>query len=241
MIDMTNRSDDDQNVWRYMSFSRFAWMLMKKELWLSRVELLEDRWEGHLTTEQLNFVVSRHPGTFLDVPQDEPSETALERAERITRWHRARTFVNCWSASDHESHALWRIYCPSSEGVAIQTTLRRLRASVQGLPVRFVDYAPRGDRTPNVDDMVIQKRPMFAYESEVRVVLVSDLTDKPNPEREVVGTGLPWDLEGVVESVRVHPDSDYSFIETVTDIVRQYAPKLADHVAYSAMATRPPF
>jgi hypothetical protein len=32
-------------VWRYMTFSRFVWLLQNKQLWLSRADLLGDPWE----------------------------------------------------------------------------------------------------------------------------------------------------------------------------------------------------
>jgi hypothetical protein len=37
--------DNDQKVWRYLSFSRFMWMLQNKQLWLSRADKLDDPWE----------------------------------------------------------------------------------------------------------------------------------------------------------------------------------------------------
>jgi hypothetical protein len=62
-------------------------------------------------------------------------EGAMERAERIIRTGRRQTFVSCWSASEYESHALWRIYCPSHHGVALQTTFSKLAGSVGELPI----------------------------------------------------------------------------------------------------------
>jgi hypothetical protein len=133
-------------VWRYMSFGRFVWLLQKKALWLSRADLLGDPWEISLAGDQLAFVIERHPPSILNDPTAVP-ESAKGRSERIIRQWRRHSFVNCWSNSEHESHALWRIYCPSSEGVAIQTTITRLRDSVGHLqlhrsPTRC--QAPRG-------------------------------------------------------------------------------------------------
>jgi hypothetical protein len=159
---------------------------------------------------------------------------------------RKRTFVNSWTASEHESHALWRIYCPSGEGVAIQTTLARLRASV-GLPVLEVVYGPHGTdgRTPDVRRLVAQKRPMFAYEQEIRVVLERDFDDPAHPDRQTVGTGLDWDPELHLEYIWVHPEAPFWFMETVTEAVRQLAPKLSHDgtplVPWSKMNSQPPF
>src|SRR5450631_828359 len=102
--------DRDQLVWRYMSFSRFVWLLQRKQLWLARADLLGDPWEIALAGDQLDHVIKRHPISPLPFT-GEKEETAMERAARIIPAWRRKTFVNCWSAADHESHALWRIYC----------------------------------------------------------------------------------------------------------------------------------
>ena len=165
----------------------------------------------------------------------------MQRSERINKPWRQRTFVSCWNASDHESHALWRIYCGSSDGVALQTTFGKLRESVGGLPVNRVAYEIPGMRkqTPTLVDLVTKKRPMFAYEQEVRVV--RDATTEPIHEQEVLGHPLDWNPELILQSVLVHPEADFSFMETVTAAVAHYAPALKDSLVWSAMREPPPF
>ena len=134
-------------------------MLQKKRLWLTRADLLGDKWEVTLHGPQANTVMTKRPVQYT-------VEEVRERASRIIKKLRTTTFVNCWTASEHESHALWKIYCPSSEGVAIQTTLARLTESVRPLEVLQVVYGERGADgvTPDVTKLVAQKRPMFDYE-----------------------------------------------------------------------------
>jgi hypothetical protein len=225
-----------------MSFSRFVWLLQKKRLWLARADTLGDPWEISLAGDQLAHVISRHPPTTLPLPKVMP-EPAMQRSERIIRTWRRRTFISCWSASEHESHALWRIYCPPAEGVAIQTTFAKLKDSVGDVPLLPVVYETPGSRkvTPTLLDLASKKRPMFAYEQEVRVVLAADGEGEADPKREVLGRILEWDPEKIVESVRVHPEANSSFMETVTAVVRHYAPALEDRVAWSRMNERPPF
>src|SRR5690242_5783539 len=128
-------SESTQKVWRYMSFSRFVWLLQRNQLWLARADTLGDPWEITLAGEQLQRVIARHPPTQPPFRKGETHETAMERVRRIIPRWRQKTFINCWASSEHESHALWRVYCGASEGVAIQTTLGKLRDSVGGLPV----------------------------------------------------------------------------------------------------------
>lgn len=47
-------------MWRYMRFSRFLWLLQRKQLWLARADLLGDPWEIALAGDQLQHVIDRH-------------------------------------------------------------------------------------------------------------------------------------------------------------------------------------
>jgi hypothetical protein len=231
-------SDETQPLWRYMSFGRFLWLIQNKRLWLSRADLLGDEWEMSLAGEQLKHDIAHHPITPLPEPEVRP-EGPLVRAARIIKNWRRTTFVNCWSASDHESHALWRVYCSSVEGVCIQVTLAGLRSSV-ALPIHRVTYAIPGSkaRTPTRDDLITKKRPMFEYEHESRIV---HIWEEANPDDTVAGYALEWHPEQWVQSIRVHPEADEAFAETVAKVVQQYAPLLKDRIQWSSMTEPPPF
>lgn len=42
-------SNPDVPIWRYMSLSRFVWLLQKKALYFARSDLLGDPFEGYYT------------------------------------------------------------------------------------------------------------------------------------------------------------------------------------------------
>lgn len=176
---------------------------------------LEDKWEISLSGAQLEHVISRHP--ISPLPSDGiKRETAIERAKRITNLWRDNTFINCWNKSNSESYALWKIYCPNNfEGVAIQTTLAKLKSSIGGdLLIRDVTYSIPGEskRTPTIPDLATKKRLMFEYENEVRII--HHIEDSKSNE-VIKGYSLDWDIEFNLESIRVHPESDAAFYETV--------------------------
>jgi hypothetical protein len=217
-------------VWRYMSFGRFVWMLKRKALWMSRVDQLNDAWEGVLGA----------------------GEAPVDR----------RIFVNCWTAQNSESHAMWSIYCSSREGVAVQTTLSKLRTSVGQfpvLPVKYVNARPLSESEISPVELAVRKRKPFAYEKERRIVSVpSDkkrrsLTtsfSEPLPKdfdagpqlivTEVYGFPLRWDPEEWLEAVLIHPGADHGFRYALESVVRALAPSLKRRIHLSGMATRPP-
>jgi hypothetical protein len=224
---------DDNKVWRYMTFGRFVWMLVRKRLWLSRCDLLSDRWEGRVSASTLAAMLA-------DGRVYEPDQLA-----GIIEIERTRNFVSCWTLAEHESDALWRIYCGVSEGVAIQTTLGRLRDSVAACRVDFGEPEPELDLKPVVYDdghlpapyvgeLIMRKRQMFAYEREVRVVFFRQ-DSKPQP----MGRELRWDPENVLEHVWVHPFADEPFKDTVDAVVAAFAPTLSGRVSMSKMTSEP--
>lgn len=230
-----NSSAAPNKMWRYMTFSRFLWLLQRKQLWLSRADLLGDPWEMALAGNQLQHVIQRHPPPQLPL-NGEPHETPMERAMRIIPQWRKTTFVNCWRASEHESHALWRIYCGASEGIALETSYDKLVASLNGPTLFQVFYETPGSakRTPTREDLITKKRPAFEYEQEFRILLTE--------ERASEESGLPidWNPEEHVVGIRVHPEADASFMQVVASSIANHAPALKDCVMWSDMRAPPP-
>jgi hypothetical protein len=231
----------ERRVWRYMSFSRFVWLLHRKQLWLARADTLGDPWKIALAGAQLDHIIRRHPPPR--VPLSEANwESAMKRVARIIPAWRQQTFVNCWSASDHESHALWRIFCGPTEGVAIQTTLGKLHNSSGGVSIFPVVYEQPGShrRTPELIELATRKRLMFDYEREVRLIHIADRDQAETLGVCELGRCLDWNPEDHADGVLVHPPADASFMETVTGVVEHFAPALRGRVSWSAMRDRPP-
>ncbi|MBI9051190.1 MAG: hypothetical protein JEZ00_17335 [Anaerolineaceae bacterium] len=230
---------DNTRVWRYMSFSKLVWMLQNKRLWLSNANMLGDKWELMPLGQQLNSHIINRP------PTQSAEDATFELAEKV-KLLRKNTYINCWTASEHESHALWKIFCPSSEGVAIQTTLGRLKQSI-GLPIVPVSYGSHDalESSPDPINLLMQKRPMFEYEQEVRIILVQDYSDSRHSNRQTIGVEVDWDPEIHLEMIWVHPEAGFWFMEAVSKLVSMMAPKLSHEstplVAWSKMNSGLPF
>lgn len=179
-------------VWRYLNFAKFMWLLEAGALFLPYTELFSDALEG---------------GKRRRVKDD-------DRARRAA--------VSSWHASDHESEAMWRIYSPPQEALAIRSTYERLR---DGLPdyvrIHLVQYA---DSPPTSDDPLLPfffKRKAYEHEKELRAVVGrppsgSDAIEEDN------GWQLPVDVGRVIEAVYVSPFSQQWFYELVQGVIRRY-------------------
>jgi len=158
---------------------------------------------------------------------------------RVWRAIRQSVYINCWARGEHESHALWKIYCPSSEGVVIKTTLGKLRASVpDNLEVLPVGYSHNTEATGDIWKRMTLKRPMFSYEQEMRAVWYDGSWLKTADENPS-GRTIEWDPSLHVDDIIVHPESDDSFLQTVSGTVRAFAPALEALVRSSTMAADP--
>jgi hypothetical protein len=208
-----------------MSFARFVWMLKQKALWMSRIDQLDDAWEGLLGAGPV----------------------------RIDQ----RIFINCWTAQDSESHAMWSLYCRSKDGVAVQTT-PKLKKSVPGmrvLPVKYVDSSVFDPFEIMPLALAVRKRKPFQYEKEQRIVHIPSVPPGPSFSKasddldsddtalimtKVYGFPLSWDPEEWLEAVLIHPGADYIFGETVRAVVEVLAPDLQGRIRMSRIATLPP-
>ncbi len=158
-----------------MSFTKFLWLIQKKRLWLARADTMSDPWELALAGDQLEHVILRRPITPLH-REEEEEETIQERARRINKVWRETTFISCWSSADHESYALWKIFCGPNDGVAISVPTRWLKQTLGNVKLYVVTYSEPGTelRTPSAIDLATKKRLMFDYEREVRAIATVD-------------------------------------------------------------------
>ena len=222
-----------------MSFAKFLWLLQNKKLWLARADTLNDPWELALAGDQLEFVILRRPITPLHAI--EPEEPIRDRAVRINKLWRETTFISCWSSAEHESYALWKLFCGSSDGVAVSVPTRSLQRALGKVHLYVVTYDEPGTtlRTPNALDLATKKRLMFDYEREVRAIATEDTSD-PKLTRGEFGCTCDVDPEQIITNIAVHPEADSTLMEAVVRAVDDYAPKLRNKVAWSTMREPPP-
>lgn len=196
--------DPDVALWRYMSLSKLVDLFSRSALWLSRLDLLGDPFEGSLA----------EPNRLLRTTEPQANSMSLSSA--------SSSFVSCWHAADVESAAMWPIYAPGGEGVAIRTTFRSLIEAVEGDRtfragrVRYVDYRTEFIPEGNVFDRIMHKRLSFEHEREIR--LVSTLWEPDPPP----GLHLAIDLETMIDRVHVSPGSPGWYHEAVAAVIDRF-------------------
>src|SRR5690242_4102968 len=135
-----NAPKPEAKLWRYLSFARLASLLQSSRLHFTRVDNFDDHFEGAWPKSDVE-----HWEKLKDF-----------RVVRFTELMRQRVAVSCWVESPHESAAMWRLYAPGAEGVAVTTSFGKLHSlvSTAALPgpewlagagrVTYLDHSNKG-------------------------------------------------------------------------------------------------
>jgi len=205
-------TDENCKIWRYLDFTKFVSLLDKQSLYFSRIDKLEDPYEGiypNPTRCQWNELEPRFK----------------ESIKYIELYNKKVNFINSWHINDYESAAMWKIYLKSDEGVAIQSTFNRLAQSFGDTrevvyigEVDYIDYNSQSIQFDNCFRPLLCKRKSFEYEHEWRAVYFY-----PNPEApKELGLNIHIDLSHLIDKIYVAPTSEDWFKELVDSILNKY-------------------
>lgn len=204
---------DDVMIWRYMELPQFLMLLEEQNIYFALKSELPDRWEFAIP-HQMELSIANHfgpsaSGSMMSLFDEFPKSIA----------------VNCWHENTSESIAMWSLYTHEGPGIAIQTSIGKLKASLSVVPqdvyigrVRYEDYdsnsgeiLPQSELTPIRN--VLQKRRCFEHEHEVRAFLhiTPPFPDAPVPGQIFIypypktGVSVHVELKHLIERVVISP------------------------------------
>jgi hypothetical protein len=203
--------DSDTIVWKYLDLSKFLDLLLSQKLFMSRSDKFEDQYEG----------------TFSEPTFEEIKKLSINNPDFLNYYktHREKVAISSWHINEYESFAMWQIFTQNSEGLAIQSTVKRLQDAL--IPeknykqyigeVNYIDY--KKEYIP-FDDMFFPflfKRKSFQYEREVRIITdVADSKIKLND-----GLKINVDISQLIEKIYIHPKSENWYKNLVIQLVKQ--------------------
>jgi len=220
----------DVSLWRYMDLAKLLSLLDREALFFARADKLGDPFEGSTT----HAAAAAEEAVLRSTGMSDESLATLRRGlsasfQAFPKW----TYINCWHMNDGESAAMWSQYLRTGEGVAVQSTFRRLTESIgQDEPVyvgmvQYVDYQEDEIPPGNVFYRYTHKRRSFEHEHEVRAVLQAPVLKEEGgldleAEPYEVGRYVTVALRMLVERIRVAPSSPTWFLETVRSAVHRF-------------------
>jgi hypothetical protein len=251
----------EAKIWRYMDFTKFVSALSKNALFFTRMDLLDDPFEGSLPKAFYSNFKPFTKGNSTD-KEIRKAKNSLDRTfSKLSKANRKLVFINSWHVNEYESAAMWRLYIKSNEGIAFQSTFKRLSGSfVQKENVGFglINYVDDYNNEKINDfsginlNMVrfpcMYKRNCFEYEKELRaVIFTSPVTEQAKKAyySKLALRGIPEGLDiavelpTLIEKIYVSPTAGKWFLELVSSVVEKYGFNI--QVEPSSLAVNPTF
>lgn len=228
--------NENAKIWRYLDFTKFISILDRKALFFVRADRLSDKFEGSYSfpTDMVSVIKKISPPDFKDY------------FKLLQKYTSEIVYVNCWCLGKYESSAMWKLYLKSEEGIAIQSTYKKLsecfnensvyKEGIEIGKIKYIEYG-KDKIPPNIYLSFLYKRKSFEHEKELRaiIILISDEQieepkDKKNkkPENDLASSGIyiPIDLDILIEKIYVSPTSEKWFKNLVESIVKKYKLKM---------------
>lgn len=241
-------------VWRYMDLAKFIWLLKHKSLFMTALSKLRDSHEGATTKidfEIFSNFINRNPN-----PNGMNTSHIQNSMSDTFKGFKDSTFINCWTMSNVESEAMWKLYCPNDTGISIQSTYSKLASQINdqdtyiGL-VSYIDYenqsTDKGGMV-NIYNRFMHKRLSFKHESEVRIVkILHEYTPQymngvnQNEKTPPSGIEMEINLIELIDNVYINPYADECFYDSTKSIIECLCPELLQKMKWSYMKSEPLF
>jgi hypothetical protein len=122
---------DETTIWQYMDFTKLVSILERRELFFVRIDRVVDTYEGTLSDfhrrERMPTYRAQHPYRTEEQHQKTFNDIDNHVAEIIRC---GKVLINCWHMNEFESAAMWELYAQRNSGIAIKTTYKRLKQSL---------------------------------------------------------------------------------------------------------------
>lgn len=239
--------NEEIRVWRYMDFTKFVSLVDSRRLYFTRADKFDDPFEG--SWPKMNVVARQYvPPEIPPEAQDNFRRHMASMSEINRNWPKFNA-INCWHMNDHESAAMWKLYLKSDEGIAIQSTYRKLKDAITDDEkfflgtVKYIDYESEWIDAGNLLSPFVHKRKSFEHEREVRAVITKWPTGETGFDfaQETIGHGLKLrvDLERLIENIYVAPSAPNWFSGLVSAVVQRYGYSFS--VVHSRLNEQPVF
>ncbi|MCJ7572614.1 MAG: DUF2971 domain-containing protein [Candidatus Thermoplasmatota archaeon] len=220
--------DETIKIWRFQDFTKFVSVLNNNSLFFPFASKLNDPFEGKISNLTIEYLKKNIDEDIL--------------IQSFKCWYRLRDScgVNSWHINNHESAAMWKLYLKSNEGIAIQSTVKKLKNCFKnnldddifiGKVIYFNHFS---EVMPLVDvfTMYMYKSKSFDYEKELRAITyridkkekVKSSKKKSDNSFEENSNGffVSCDLDILIDKIVVSPTSDNWFKELVESTIEKY-------------------
>lgn len=221
----------DHSIWRYIDFAKFVDLIITKELYFSRLDLFEDKFEGSNTiptVKDRESYFKNMVGREIMTPEGaDKNKKILDNHYEEQRRHYA---VNCWYINEYESAAMWSLYSRTGAGITIKSTYNRLKNALRESPivihvgiVKYVDFQRDLTEWGVGFIPILLKRKSFEHEHELRAVIWSQEGENNKYcEKIEHGIRVKINLDELVDSVYLAPFTPQWIHSLVNNIMDKF-------------------
>jgi len=177
---------------------------------------MADQHEGIIPEEFANEWIQFEKNKNLDDGGVEGIKNILDSLPRLKR----STLISCWSIATIDSYALWRLYTKNKNAVAIKSNIQNLINALNIDPdtqyIGEVRYHT-GNNYPgfrNAFDPSLFKWEYYKYESELRVVMTSEVRGTPPSNLRA-----KIDVNVLIDKIYLHPHSEQDELDLIEQIL----------------------
>lgn len=233
-IEIYDKIDDSLVIWRYMDFASLYALLQSKSLFFRRLDKYTDQYEGALPDEVISYLIDSWSSFPLFSKED--SQKMVDDFCSRLRGFNTGTLCNSWVLNEKEVYAMWKIYLRgSSEGVAIRTTVGKLRNALSDNDIDFtlakVSYDVLSWLITDYRTLATYKSKPYSYESELRVLVYNQFEQDTipidiHPKKPLYENGHAYNvlLEELISQVYVSPFAGHWFQDVVKSSLNQLLP-----------------
>lgn len=204
---------------RFLTWHK-AIVLLECGLRFSPACWFDDANEGHYPTSEF---VKRDRLLRSCGFDDRALKTAHDANHAIAMHNRSVTLISCWTIGPTTSMRLWTDYASISEGLAIETTVGRVRAALGDefliAPVRYIDFDKAHVERDHSLRPFLYKSRAYEWEQEVRII------GNMEPGSRIVPGGASRDvlvdLNTFLQRLVVAPSATPEFVAMVHGRFRQ--------------------
>ncbi len=228
-------------ITRYMDLPKFLSLISTSKLFLARLDLLEDKYEGTMPPTSFDLLVRsfsnfQQSGDFNNDNLKTPSQSAQEVKDALKDFKKM-ILINSWSKFYSENYALWKVFARTDTGIMIKSNISNLSKYLSNesrklwlSEVIYLDPNKDSVEHPgNLAQYVIHKNNAFKYEEEVRLMFSYDdekgydrLTFDWDSQENKYGIYIKIDLNILIDEIILGPDCQDWYVEIITSLCKKY-------------------
>lgn len=251
---------DAASILRYMNYPQF------KDLCCNGLKLTkaakyaqDDHFEGEFI--ELNYQIAKDLKNYSEHDGKRTQRTVSLKEE--SRKVREKSYVSCWTLSESENVALWKIYGKDKNSIALKTTIVKLKQAIESflqasrendailmkilksqiVKVKYIDH-----RTMDLDQcrehfdippstILHYKNIGYEYEAEVRVIFDGVELGRPDPAMLGETCLIRICPQDFTTEIIVSPFADDWFYDLVQQEMEKF--KMAALVQWSSLKFKP--